>query len=176
MILNSPYPESMKRIVALLLIWSMSANILFAVPLRRGTSVIVRLSTSANSNRDTPIRAEVVSDLTIAGEPVITRGTPVILSVNKGKAKGLGKPGYLQIGCISTTAVDGQIISLSGGIEQDGENRQGAAIGLGVGLGLTFLPLGGFFFLCQKGEKVDIPAGTTIFGVTVTDNYDIDIY
>ena len=114
----------MKRIVALLLIWSMSANILFAVPLRRGTSVIVRLSTSANSNRDTPIRAEVVSDLTIAGEPVITRGTPVILSVNKGKAKGLGKPGYLQIGCISTTAVDGQIISLSGGIEQDGENRQ----------------------------------------------------
>ena len=82
----------------------------------------------------------------------------------------------LQIGCISTTAVDGQIISLSGGIEQDGENRQGAAIGLGVGLGLTFLPLGGFFFLCLKGEKVDIPAGTTIFGVTVTDNYDIDIY
>lgn len=77
---------------------------------------------------------------------------------------------------ISTTAVDGQIISLSGGIEQDGENRQGAAIGLGVGLGLTFLPLGGFFFLCLKGEKVDIPAGTTIFGVTVTDNYDIDIY
>ena len=148
----------------------MSANILFAVPLRRGTSVIVRLSTSANSNRDTPIRADVVSDLTIAGEPVITRGTPVILSVNKRKAKGLGKPGYLQIGCISTTAVDGQIISLSGGIEQDGENRQGAAIGLGVGLGLTF------FFLCLKGEKVDIPAGTTIFGVTVTDNYDIDIY
>ena len=95
---------------------------------------------------------------------------------NKRKAKGLGKPGYLQIGCISTTAVDGQIISLSGGIEQDGENRQGAAIGLGVGLGLTFLPLGGFFFLCLKGEKVDIPAGTTIFGVTVTDNYDIDIY
>lgn len=65
---------------------------------------------------------------------------------------------------------------MSGGIEQDGENRQGAAIGLGVGLGLTFLPLGGFFFLCLKGEKVDIPAGTTIFGVTVTDNYDIDIY
>ena len=28
----------------------------------------------------------------------------------------------------------------------------------------------------MKGEKVDIPAGTTIFGVTVTDNYDIDIY
>ena len=86
MILNNPYPESMKRIVALLLIWSMSANILFAVPLRRGTSVIVRLSTSANSNRDTPIRAEVVSDLTIAGELIITRGTPVILSVNKRKA------------------------------------------------------------------------------------------
>ena len=132
----------MKKIIVLFLIGCLFAGLSFAVPLRRGTSVIVRLSTSANSNRNTPIRAEVVSDLTIAGEPVITRGTPVILTVNKRKAKGLGKPGYLQIGCISTTAVDGQIISLSGGIEQDGENRQGAAIGLGVGLGLTFLPFG----------------------------------
>ena len=66
----------------------MSANILFAVPLRRGTSVIVRLSTSANSNRDTPIRADVVSDLTIAESPLLPAGTPVILSVNKRKAKG----------------------------------------------------------------------------------------
>lgn len=163
----------MKKIIVLILIGCLFACLSFATPVKRGTSVIVRLSTSANSNRNTPVRAEVASDLTIAGEVVITRGTPVILSVNKTKAKGLGKPGYLQIGCISTTAVDGQIISLSGGIEQDGENRQGAAIGLGVGLGLTFLPLGGFFFLCMKGEKADIPAGTTIFGVTVIDNYDI---
>ena len=163
----------MKKIIVLILIGCLFACLSFATPVKRGTSVIARLSTSANSNRNTPVRAEVASDLTIAGEVVITRGTPVILSVNKRKAKGLGKPGYLQIGCISTTAVDGQIISLSGGIEQDGENRQGAAIGLGVGLGLTFLPLGGFFFLCMKGEKADIPAGTTIFGVTVIDNYDI---
>ena len=97
----------------------------------------------------------------------------MILSVNKKKAQGLGKQGYLQIECILTTAIDGQTILLSGGIEKEGNNRQGASIGLGVGLGLTFLPLGGFFFLCLKGEKVDIPAGTTIFGVTVMDNYDI---
>lgn len=165
---------NMRKFIVLLLISCLSVNILFAVPLRRGTPIIVRLTTSANSNRDTPIMAEVTSDVNISGETVIIQGTPVVLFVNKRKAKGVGKAGYLQIGCISTTAVDGQTILLSGGIEKDGENRQGAAIGLGVGLGLTFLPLGGFFFLCLKGEKVDIPSGTTIFGVSVTDNYDIN--
>lgn len=163
----------MKRIIVLLFIGCLFANPSFAIPLKRGTPLIVRLTTSANSNRNTPIMAEVASDVIIAGEIVIVQGTPVILSTNKRKAKGIGKAGYLQIGCISTAAVDGQTILLSGGIEQDGENRQGVAIGLGVGLGLTFLPLGGFFFLCIKGEKVDIPAGTTIFGVTIMDNYDI---
>lgn len=163
----------MKRIAVLLLLCNIFPDFLFAIPLKRGTPVIVRLSTSANSNRDTPIRAEIAGDVTIAGVTAITRGTPVILSVNKKKAQGLGKQGYLQIECILTTAIDGQTILLSGGIEKEGNNRQGASIGLGVGLGLTFLPLGGFFFLCLKGEKVDIPAGTTIFGVTVMDNYDI---
>lgn len=114
-----------------------------------------------------------VNDVIIAGETVIVQGTPVILSINKRKAKGVGKTSYLQIRCISTTAVDGQTILLSGNIEQDGENRQGVAIGLGVGLGLTFFTFGRFFFLCIKGEKVDIPAGTTIFGITIMDNYDI---
>lgn len=166
----------MKKIIVLLLIGCLSVDLLFAVPLRRGTPIIVRLTTTANSNRDTPIMAEVASDVNILGETVIVQGTLVDLSINKRKAKGVGKAGYLQIGCISTTAVDGQTILLSGGIEEVGDNRQGAAIGLGVGLGLTFLPLGGFFFLCLKGEKVDFPAGTTIFGVSVTNNYDINTF
>lgn len=165
----------MKRIIALLLIGSLFTDS-FAVPLRRGTSVIVRLSTTANSNRNTPIRAEVASDVTVAGEAVILRGTPVELSVNKRKSKCVGTPGYLQIGCISTTAADGQTIALAGEIEMEGVNRQGTAIGLGVGLGLTFLPVGGFLFLCLKGQKAELPAGSTILGVTVMDNYDIDSY
>ncbi len=163
----------MKKYIALLFIACLFINGLSAVPLKRGTSVSVRLSTSANSNRNTPIQAEVAADVDIAGEPVIVRGTPVILSINKIKAKGVGKPGYLQIACVSTTAVDGQTIELSGDIERTGKNNQGTAIGLGVGLGLTFLPFGGFFFLCLKGEKVDIPAGTFILGVTVVNNYEI---
>ncbi|WP_418992618.1 hypothetical protein [Alistipes sp.] len=119
--------------------------------------------------------AEVANDLIVAGETVIVRGTPVMLAVNKKKAKGVGKPGYLQLSCISTYAVDGQTILLSGGIEREGENREGTAIGLGVGLGLTFLPLGGFFFLCLKGEKAVIPAGTVLFGVTVAESYEVEI-
>lgn len=93
--------------------------------MKRGTPLIARLTTSANSNRNTPIVAEVVTDVITAGETVIVQGTPVILSINKRKAKGVGKAGYLQIRCIPTTAVDGQTILLSGNIEQDGENRQG---------------------------------------------------
>ncbi len=163
----------MKKFIAILLIGCLFANELSAFPLKRGTSVVVCLSTSASSNKNTPIRAEVAADVNVAGEPVIVRGTPVVLSVDKIKAKGVGEPGYLQIACISTTAVDGQTIELSGNIERTGKDNQGAAIGLGVGLGLTLLPIGGFFFLCLKGEKVELPAGTTIMGVTVMNNYEI---
>ncbi len=105
----------MKRIIALILIGSFFTNSV-AAPLKRGTSVIVRLTSTANSNRNTPIQAEVASDVTVAGEAVILRGTPVVLSVNKRKSKGVGKPGYLQIGCISTTAADGQTIIRNGSI------------------------------------------------------------
>lgn len=163
----------MKKFTTLLLIGSLFTDPLWALPLKRGTQLIVCMSTSANSNRNTPVAAEVANDLTVAGETVIARGTPVVVAVNKTRAKGVGKAGYLQIGCISTTAIDGQTIMLSGGVEKEGENREGTAIGLGVGLGLTFVPLVGFFFLCLKGEKAEIPAGTTLFGVIVTDNYEI---
>lgn len=146
---------------------------LSAIPLKRGTPIQVRLTSSANSNRDNPVTAEVACDVTDRGNVLILQGTPVNLSVNKIKAKGVGKPGYLQLGCISTTAIDGQTIRLSGTLTREGENRQGAAIGLGVGLGITLLPLGGFFFLCLKGEKAHIPDGTHIFGVIVVGNYDI---
>lgn len=165
----------MRKFLTLLLIGSLFADPLSAVPLKRGIPLIVCMRTSANSNRNTPIMAEVANDLIVAGETVIVRGTPVMLAVNKKKAKGVGKPGYLQLSCISTYAVDGQTILLSGGIEREGENREGTAIGLGVGLGLTFLPLGGFFFLCLKGEKAVIPAGTVLFGVTVAESYEVEI-
>lgn len=116
------------------------------------------------------------NDVNVAGEAVIIRGTPVVLSVNKKRAKGVGMPGYLQVGCLSTTAADGQTIVLSGDIETEGVSRQWAATGLGVGLGLTLLPVVGFLFLCLKGEKADLPVASTILGVTVTDSYDIDCH
>ena len=58
----------MKKIIVLLLIGCLFANLSFAVPLKRGTPLIVRLTTSANSNRNTHIMAEVVRDVIIAGE------------------------------------------------------------------------------------------------------------
>lgn len=165
----------MKKIGILLLIGCLLGHPSCARSLKRGTSVIVRLTTTADSNRNTPVTAAVASDVIVAGEAVIIKGTPVDLSVDKRRAKGLGKPGYLQIGCLSTTAVDGQTIALSGHIEKAGDDRQGAAIGLGIGLGLTLLPFGGFLLLCLKGEKAELPAGTTIMDVSVAGNYTIDV-
>lgn len=159
---------------ALCFIWACSlfSGPVSGIPLKRGTPVLVRLTTSASSNRDSQVSAEVADDVVLGGDPVVMRGTPVQLSVNRRKSRGVGKPGYLQLGCLSTRSVDGQHILLSGTIEQEGYSRQGAAIGLGVSMGLLFTPLG-FLFLCLKGERVELPVGTTIFNVTVTDNYEI---
>lgn len=164
----------MRKAICFLFVCCLFADWASGRPLKRGTPVLARLVTSADSNRESEIQAEVVADVVVDGEPVILQGTPIRLFVNRRRSKGVGKPGYLQIGCISTTTVDGQQILLSGTIEREGYSREGAAIGLGVGLGLTFLPIGGFFFLCLKGEKAEFPAGTPFFNVTVVQNYKIE--
>ena len=108
------------------------------------------------------------------GETVlIRRGTPVEMSIVAKKAKGVGKGGMIDLTCISTTAVDGQSVVLLGGLNVQGDDNKGAALGCGLGLGLTFLFPFGFFFLCLKGENVEVPANTLIQNVVVNDNYII---
>ena len=104
---------------------------------------------------------------------LIKRGTPVQLQIEKKKAKGCGKAGYVNIKCISTTSVDGQNISLEGSMDSEGDNKKGLAIGLGVGLGLTFLPFVGFGFLAIKGEQAKIQANTIMPNVFIMNDYEI---
>lgn len=144
--------------------------------LNTGTPISIRIVEAVNSKDPkivpTAIVDKDVKDL-ITGKIFIRRGTPVELNTEIAKAKGAGKPGSIQINCISTTAVDGQIISLLGGSHVTGDSRKGAALGCGLGLGLTFLFPEGLFLLCIKGKNAEIPAHTMLPNVVINDNYMI---
>ena len=149
------------------------------VKLNSGKTVNVRITNDIRSKTDKRTKQDAIAivdrDVTdISGEKVfIRRGTPVQLSTTVVKAKGIGKAGSIKIDCISTTSVDGQVISLLGGMNVQGDDRKGAALGCGLGLGLTILCPVGLFFLCIQGENVEVPANTMIQNVGVNDNYMI---
>ena len=71
------------------------------------------------------------------------------------------------------TAIDSQTIYLMGGMSAMGDDREGLAIGLGVGAGIVVFPFG-LFCLCIKGEEAYIPNNTIITNVVVDDNYTIN--
>lgn len=164
-----------KAITCAMALFVMNLSIFANAPLERGTSLSVRITSlvSSQSKGDSPtaIVENDVKDKT--GNILIKRGTPVTLQVERKKAKGCGKAGFVNIKCISTTAVDGQNISLEGNVNSEGDDRKGLAIGLGVGLGLTFLPFVGFAFLAIKGEAAKIQSNTIIPNVFVMNDYSI---
>lgn len=144
-------------------------------PLDRGTTLSVRITSQITSKSKGTPTAIVENDVkNRQGDLLIKRGTPVLLQVDREKAKGCGKGGYLNIRCISTTAVDGQTVTLDGSLNDEGSDKKGLAIGLGVGLGLTFLPFVGFAFLALKGEQAKIEANTIVPNVYVTNDYNIE--
>lgn len=168
----------MKRFILLTLTLFIAHSIFAQVQLKKGTAIFVELTTEANSNNKHEIMAVVGIDVNDSktGETLITKGTPIVLRIERRKSRGLGKAGWLQIKPISVTAIDGRQILLDGGFSREGEQHRGVALGLGIGLGLTYLPGFGFFFLMLKGEKIVLPKGTTIYDVFIKENYQINIY
>lgn len=166
----------MKKTMSLVMAFLMLNLSVFAgSPLNRGTSLSVRIISSISSKNDGVSPSAIVENdvKDKAGNTLIKRGTPVQLQIEKKKAKGCGKAGYVNIKCISTTFVDGQNISLEGSMDSEGDNKKGLAIGLGVGLGLTFLPFVGFGFLAIKGEQAKIQANTIMPNVFIMNDYEI---
>ncbi len=108
------------------------------------------------------------------GRVLIKRGTPVQLQIDRQKARGVGKPGSVTVKCVSTNAVDGQSILLEGSVSGEGNDKKGLSSGLGVGLGLTFLPGVGFAFLAIKGEEAVIENNTIIPTVFVMNDYSVE--
>ena len=144
-------------------------------PLERGTALSVRLMSQATSKKSSNPTAMVENDVKSKdGSILIKRGTPVMLQVESTKARGCGRAGAVTVRCLSTTAVDGQTITLEGSISAEGQDKKGLAIGLGVGLGVTFLPFVGFAFLAIKGEPAVVASNTIIPNVFVMNDYTIE--
>lgn len=166
----------MKKYIVLIFILFITYSISAQIRLKKGTNVFLELTTEANSNNKNEIMAVVGVDVNDnrTGKTLITRGTPVILRVERKKSRGIGKAGWLQIKPISTTAIDGQQILLEGIFSKEGGQCRGVALGLGIGLGLTYLPGFGFFFLMLKGEKIVLPQGSMLYDIYVKENYMIN--
>ncbi|PRY86313.1 hypothetical protein [Mongoliibacter ruber] len=100
----------------------------------------------------------VVDDVKIDGKTVIRRGAPARAQVIRvQKAKGLGKEGSVEVEVRSVQAVDGSEVRLtSARIFEEGEDRQTAAILLGVLVCLLFLT--------KKGKDAVIAPGSIIDG------------
>ncbi len=166
----------MKKFLLLLtvLFVGLSATATQKHELRNGQFVAVRITSDVKSESKTAqtVTAIVERDVLDSKQEkvLIRRGTPITLTTQIQRAKGMGKAGYIKIDCISTTAVDGQTIYLLGGLNVEGDDKKGAALGCGLGLGLTFFPVG-FFCFCIQGENVSMPANTMINNVVVNDRY-----
>ena len=164
-----------KKLAILMAFSVMNVSVFATAPLDRGTTLSVRVLSQVTSKSQGTATAMVENDVkNKEGVVLIKRGTPVQLQIEKKGAKGCGKAGYVQVKCISTSSVDGQTITLEGSTDAQGDDKKGLAIGLGVGLGLTFLPFVGFAFLAIKGEQAVIPANTLIPYVVVMNDYTIN--
>ena len=171
--LITTYMKKMLLSLAALLIagavWAQNPNLI------SGQQVNVRLLNAVESKTNIQTTPSAIIDANIVdanGNILVRRGTPVQLTIDTQRARGLGKSGVININCLSTTAVDGQQIFLLGGMTAMGDDREGLAIGLGIGAGIVVFPVG-FFCLCIKGEEAYIPSNTIITNVVVDDNYTI---
>lgn len=128
------------------------------------TSVIKSGSMLAGQLIDFRVTRDVIAD----GNVVVPAG-----SIAKGqvvrseKAKGLGKPGFIEVQIKSVTAVDGQEIFLSSNnVSNEGDDKSTAAIVLGI--------LVCFLFLFKKGGEAEIPVGYNFNGM-VASNTTVEI-
>ncbi len=165
---------NMKKIALLLVGAILNCSMFAGIPLKNGTQIPVRVTSTISSKKNTTYSAIVDADIKSKGKVLITRGTPVELNVTRRPAGGCGRPGELAVSAAYTRTVDGQSISLQGGnMQTEGDNKRGVAIGCGVGLGVFIWPC--IFILCKKGGQAEIPSGTLLPNCFTISEYDINV-
>jgi hypothetical protein len=108
------------------------------VVIPRGTVVFAELEERITSNEKKfrvgyPVDGHVWQDVVVDGHTVIPAGTPITLRIAKLDGTSIGGGGgSVRIMAVSVKAVDGTEISLTGGYDQEGNDRYGLARGLGM--------------------------------------------
>ncbi len=106
------------------------------------------------------------------GKLLIKEGTPIQCNVEKTKRKGVGKPGSIVITMNSVKSVDGQDIRLNGKHSKEGQNMQGKALGVGLGVGLLLLtPM--LAYIAKKGGPAVIGANTVVSNIAILGTYQV---
>lgn len=149
-----------------MLTMSFSSKSVEQVKLASGTVIAVENSTeinSANLIAGQTLDFFVVDDVKVNGKTVVRRGARAKAQVTRvNKAKGLGKEGSVEVEIKTVEAVDGTEVRLTNTkVYEEGEDKQTAAILLGV--------LVCILFLTKKGKDAVIPPGFSVDGRVAQD-------
>lgn len=140
--------------------------------LKLNTQIIISSQNPLHSNGVEQPYFTVMNDVKDdSGKILINQGTMVNMNVVRQPAKGWGKPGYMNVTPLTTTAVDGQVINLTGNFSQTGEDRTTIAWVVAGGGCLVVLGIGILAGFIVKGGEVEVPAQYMMMNVrSATDN------
>ncbi|GDX52956.1 hypothetical protein LBMAG27_20030 [Bacteroidota bacterium] len=147
-----------------------------AVLLKANTQIIIQNQNPLRSDGSQQAYFIVPNDFKDKeGNVLVAAGTLVNMNVVRQKGKAWGKPGYMNITAMNTTAVDGQIINLTGSYSQEGENYATIAWVVAGG-GCLVVPLIGILggFIVQGGN-VEVPGQYLMMNVRTTEDTNINI-
>lgn len=164
---NSPFVKTLCLVIATAIL-----NVSFIskgqAEIKLSSGTVISLENSAEINSENLVVGQtidffVADDVKVNGVTVIRRGAPAKAQVTRvQKAKGLGKEGSVEVEVKTVKAVDGTDVRLtSAKVFEEGEDRQTAAILLGI--------LVCILFLTKKGKNAVIAPGTTIDGRVAQD-------
>lgn len=106
------------------------------------------------------VRARVWRDVVIDGQILIRGGTSATTKVAHIKSRFMfGIKGEMSLAAVETTAIDGQIVYLTGGYHKEGGGRMLASLGIGI---LVFWPA-----LFVLGKAAELPEGTVMDSFTL---------
>ncbi|MGN0236322.1 MAG: hypothetical protein ACI4BD_08485 [Paludibacteraceae bacterium] len=147
------------------------------VLLKRGTPVYIKLTDDIRSTDSNPHAMAIVALDVVSpeGKVLIPCLTPVNMNVEVERGKTKGRPGYIRLTAMNTTAVDGKTIPLYGSHSLEGEDRKTLAYSLGFGTGFIPFPGIGFAFLAIKGEDVVLKKNTQLYSIIVANDCLIDL-
>ena len=166
----------MKKLIGIILCLFTVQAVFSQSILKYRTPIKLKTENILKSNEEIPVRMVVAEEIRDSSGKfvLIASGTPVECKVYSFRARGLGKAGVIRIYPVSVISVDGQNVLLEGAFCLYGKNRKTAALGWGIGSGLTFLPGVGFCFLMLKGRQAVVPAGAVVGGFVTMNTYYID--